>query len=208
MTSAGSWVVIGAGGHAAVVISTIQAMGGTVRAIFDDDPRRHGSKVLDVTVLGPVASCRAGTGEKAVLGVGDNRVRRDLAARLRLPWSVVIHPSAVIHPSVTIGEGSVVFAGAVLQPRTSIGRHVIVNTAASVDHDGLLENFAHVAPGAHLSGHVTLREGALMGVGSAAIPGAVVGAWAVVGAGGAVIGEIPAGTVAVGVPARPKSGTV
>ncbi|MFI5181881.1 MAG: NeuD/PglB/VioB family sugar acetyltransferase [Thermoanaerobaculia bacterium] len=205
MTRAGFWVVIGAGGHAAVVVSTIQAMGGTVRAIFDDDPRRHGSKVLGVPVIGPVGLCRLEAGEQAILGVGDNGVRRDLAAKLSLSWGVAIHPSALVHSSVTIGGGSVVFAGTVIQPRTVVGRHVIVNTAASVDHDGLLEDFCHVAPGAHLSGHVTIREGALMGVGSAAIPGAIVGAWTVVGAGGAVVGELPAGTVCVGVPARPRA---
>jgi sugar O-acyltransferase (sialic acid O-acetyltransferase NeuD family) len=202
MTFSGSWVVIGAGGHAVVVVSTIQATGAIVRAIFDDDPRRVGSQLLGVPVVGTVASCRTESGEQAILGVGDNETRRDLAAKLPLPWGVVIHPSAVVHPSVAIAEGSVVFAAAVVQPRTVIGRHVIVNTAASIDHDGLLEDFVHVAPGAHLSGHVTLRVGAFMGVGSVAIPRTVVGAWAVVGAGGAVVDDVPPGTTAVGVPAR------
>jgi acetyltransferase-like isoleucine patch superfamily enzyme len=108
---------------------------------------------------------------------------------------------------VEIGEGTVIFAGVILQPRTRIGSHVIVNTAASVDHDGLLEDFVHVAPGARLSGQVTIREGALMGVGSAAIPGTTVGAWAVVGAGGAVVADVAPGATALGVPARPREGS-
>jgi sugar O-acyltransferase (sialic acid O-acetyltransferase NeuD family) len=202
-----NWVVIGAGGHAAVVVATIQAAGETVRVVLDDDPRAWGGDVLGVPVTGPTAASAVRPGEAAVIGVGSNKARRDLTRRLPLAWGVVIHPSAIIHNSVEIGEGTVIFAGVILQPRTRIGSHVIVNTAASVDHDGLLEDFVHVAPGARLSGHVTIREGALMGVGSAAIPGTTVGAWAVVGAGGAVVADVAPGATALGVPARPREGS-
>ncbi len=204
MTDVRTWVVIGAGGHAAVVVATLQAAGETVRVILDDDPRAWGGEVLGVPVTGPVSTSAVRPGEAAVIGIGSNRARRDLASRLPLAWGVAIHPSAIIHPSVEIGEGTVVFAGVILQPRTRVGRHVIVNTAASVDHDGVLEDYVHISPGARLSGNVTVREGALLGVGSAAIPGTTVGAWAVVGGGGAVVADIPDGVTAVGVPARPR----
>jgi sugar O-acyltransferase (sialic acid O-acetyltransferase NeuD family) len=207
MTGVRTWVVIGAGGHAAVVVATLQAVGESVRVVLDDNPRAWGGDVLGVPVTGPASASAVRPGEAAVIGVGSNKARRDLARRLPLAWGVVIHPSAIVHPSVEIGEGTVIFAGVILQPRTRIGSHVIVNTAASVDHDGLLEDFVHVAPGARLSGQVTIREGALMGVGSAAIPGTTVGAWAVVGAGGAVVADVAPGVTALGVPARPREGS-
>lgn len=204
MTGTRTWVVIGAGGHAVVVVATLQAAGESVRVVLDDNPREWGGDVLGVPVTGPVLASAVQPAEVAVIGVGSNKVRRDLARRLPLTWGVAIHPSAIVHPTVEIGEGTVIFAGVILQPRTRIGSHVIVNTAASVDHDGLLENFAHVAPGARLAGHVTIREGALLGVGSAAIPGTTVGAWAVVGAGGAVVADVAPGATALGVPARSR----
>jgi sugar O-acyltransferase (sialic acid O-acetyltransferase NeuD family) len=204
MTSVRTWVVVGAGGHAAVVVATIQAAGESIRVVLDDNPRAWGSDVLGVPVTGPVVAAAIRAGAVAVLAVGSNRARRDLARRLPLAWGVAIHPSAIIHSSVEIGEGTVIFAGAIVQPRTRIGRHAIVNTAASVDHDGLLEDFVHIAPGARLSGNVTVREGALMGVGSAAIPGTTVGAWAIVGGGGAVVSDVPPGATALGVPALPR----
>jgi acetyltransferase-like isoleucine patch superfamily enzyme len=71
-----------------------------------------------------------------------------------------------------------------------------------VDHDCRIGAFAHIAPGVHLAGNVTVGEGALLGVGVSVIPGASVGEWAVVGAGAVVIEAIPANVVARGVPAR------
>jgi len=98
----------------------------------------------------------------------------------------------------------VVFAGAVIQPDAAIGGHAIVNTAASIDHDCVLGDFVHVAPGVRLAGSVVLGEGAMLGIGTVAIPGARVGAWSVVGAGAAILGELPANVVAIGTPARPR----
>jgi sugar O-acyltransferase (sialic acid O-acetyltransferase NeuD family) len=202
MTAQARFVVAGAGGHAKVLIATIEAAGGDVVRVLDDDPARCGEFVLGHRVEGPISDDLIPAWAHLVLGVGSNRARKDLDRRLHATYGVVVHPSAVVHPSVTLGAGSVVFAGAIIQPGTEIGRHVIVNTAASVDHDCCLGDFVHVAPGVCLAGHVRIEEGAFMGMGSCAIPDARVGAWATVGAGGVVLTKIPAGATAVGVPAR------
>lgn len=196
--------VIGAGGHAAVVIATLRASGEAVAGLLDDDPATHGTECLGVRVDGPIDADRL-DGRRAVMGIGSNRVRHAIAERLGgVTWVSAVHPAAVVHDSVTLGPGAVVFAGAVVQPRTQIGRHVILNTGCTVDHDCDLGDAVHVAPGVHLAGGVALEEGAFMGIGSAAIPGVRVGAWSTVGAGGVVVSDLPGGIVATGVPARPK----
>lgn len=198
-----SVLVVGAGGHAKVVVATLQAAGQVVAGCLDDDPAATGRIVLGVPVLGPVALLAAHDG-LAILAVGDNAARRSLAEAFPgIRWATAIHPAAIVHPTVTVGEGAVVFAGAIVQPDTEIGRHAIVNTAASVDHDGRIGEYAHVAPGVHLSGGVDVGEGVLLGVGCCVAPGCAVGPWAVVGAGAAVVGDLPAYTTCVGVPARP-----
>lgn len=193
--------VIGSGGHAKVVISTLRASGYDVAAIWDDDSARAGVAVLGVRVSGTTAECPDGA--LAVLAIGSNRARRKVAAHLNLRYATVVHPTAFVHESVVLGAGTVVFAGAVIQPDARIGEHVIVNTAASIDHDCDIGDFAHVAPGVRLSGTVTLGEGAFLGIGSSAVPGARVGDWAVVAAGGVVVHPVEAGVTAVGCPARP-----
>lgn len=196
------FVVIGAGGHAKVVIATIRTAGDSVIGVLDDDPQRRGHIILGAKVLGPVTSTQIPDGAVAVIAIGDNRARKAVAERVHVSYASVIHASAIVHESVTIEEGSVVFAGAIIQPDSVIGAHAIVNTGASIDHDNRIGAFAHVAPGSHLSGSVAVGEGALIGIGSAIIPGITVGEWAVVGAGSAVVANVPANVTVGGAPAR------
>ena len=44
----------------------------------------------------------------------------------------------------------------------------------------MLEHFVHIAPGAHLCGHVKVGEGTLVGVGVGIAPMAVIPPWSLV----------------------------
>lgn len=200
--------LIGAGGHAKVVISTLKAADYEVVAAFDDDEAKWGSELLGVPVLGPISRAKKEGLEAAVLGIGDNRIRKTLAESLDLEWISVVHPHSFVDSSVRLGEGVVVFAGALIQPDATIGRHAIVNTGATIDHDCGIGEFAHVAPGAHLAGEVSIGAGALIGIGSSLIQCISVGEWATVGAGSVVIRDVGPGAVVAGVPARRLRGDV
>jgi sugar O-acyltransferase (sialic acid O-acetyltransferase NeuD family) len=194
-------VVFGAGGHAKVVVATLERAGWRVQTLYDDDPAKIGGRVLGVPVLG--ANYAENPGIAAVIAIGDNATRERIAAgQPRRGWATVIHPQAQVDPSARIGPGAVVFAGAIVQAEAQIGAHVIVNTGATIDHDCVIEDFAHIAPGAHLAGGVHVGRGALLGIGSAAVPGVSIGDWTTVGAGAVVTHDLPERVVAVGVPAK------
>jgi len=89
-----------------------------------------------------------------------------------------------------------------VQPDVIIGKHVIINTCASVDHDCKLEDFVHIAPCVHLAGGVLVGEGSLLGVGSSVIPYRRIGKWSIVGAGSVIVNDIPDHVTVVGVPAK------
>jgi sugar O-acyltransferase (sialic acid O-acetyltransferase NeuD family) len=199
-------IIVGAGGHAKVVIATARAAGLAVQAVVDDAPARWGATLLGVPVHGPSGPALDDPGALVVLAIGNNAARRRRAAGARCRFATVIHPAAVVDASVRLGAGSVVFAGAVIQPDAALGGHAIVNTGASIDHDCALGEAVHVAPGARLAGNVALGDEVFLGIGAVVIPGISIGARAVVGAGAAVVRDLPADAVAAGVPARIRRG--
>lgn len=205
MADSGSKVyVIGAGGHAKVVISTLRESDHEVVGAFDDDPRKAGTAIMGVPVLGPTEMIERYGVVGVISALGDNLLRKSLVESLgdRVIWRTAIHPRAYVHESVRPGEGTVVFAGAVIQPECRIGVHSIVNTGAIIDHDCRIGDYTHVAPGAHIAGGVDLEVGVFVGVGASIIQGLTIGAWSIIGGGAAVISPVPAGVTAVGVPAR------
>ena len=193
-------LVVGAGGHAKVVIDAAEAAGHTVAGVVgmeSDAPTILGHSVLQ--------SADVIEADGFIIAIGDNVTRARFFAEYSasgLAPAVVVHPSAIIGTDVQLGGGTFIAAGVVVNTGARIGADSILNTACSVDHDCLLGSHSHVGPQAALCGAVTLGDGVLLGVGSCASPGASVGAWSVVGAGAAVVDELPGGAVYVGVPAR------
>jgi UDP-perosamine 4-acetyltransferase len=201
-------VIVGAGGHAKVVIEVFRALGG-FRLVGLVDPAPPGGTVLGLPVLGGdemLPALRREGVEAAFVALGHNRVRQRIGAELAglgyaLP--VAVHPSALVSPSARIGAGAVVMARAVVGTETEVGDLAIVNTGAVIDHDNVIGAAAHVAPGCALAGVVRVGERSLVGVGSAVRPGIRIGADVTVGAGSAVVADVPDGLRVGGAPARP-----
>ena len=140
------------------------------------------------------------------VGVGDNRIRREIVKNLTLRGHSVtglISRSAVVSSRAEIGLGVQIFPGAVVMAAARLGDGVIVNTNASVDHDGDLGDYVHVAPGVAIAGDVTIGARTLVGVGARILPGRRIGADVVIGGGAVVVDDIPDGFTVVGNPARP-----
>jgi sugar O-acyltransferase (sialic acid O-acetyltransferase NeuD family) len=196
-------IVIGGGGHAKVVVSTLLDAKIEVLGIYDDNPTKCGTEICGVRIVGPITGLDSSVETNAIMAIGDNKTRRAVAERFqRLHWLTVIHPKAVVHSSVMIGKGSAIFAGAIIQPDVVIGDHCVINSNATVDHDCRICDYVHVGPGSCLAGEVTVGEGTFLGTGVVAIVGRSIGEWSIVGAGGVVIRDVPANVTAVGIPAR------
>ena len=118
------------------------------------------------------------------IAVGNNYHRRKEANMSRGPFITLVHPSAQISPSAIIGKGSIVMAGAVIQSHAVIGQHCIINTGASIDHDCVIGDFVHIAPGTHLCGGVEVGDGCLLAVGLGFAPNSKIPAWSFVKAKG------------------------
>jgi len=203
-------LVIGAGGHGRVVADILlrtHEVGGNYKPIgfLDDDPRLLGVRLLRLEVFGPISELDRFAHDAAIVAIGQNSTRARIFKSLRVKGERLvnaIHPSAVLAPDVSLGNGLMVCAGAVVNPSTRIGDNVILNTGCTVDHDNVIGPHAHVAPGVHTGGGVRVEDGAFLGIGAVVLPGRTVGEWAIVGGGAAVVRDIPPRVTAVGVPAK------
>jgi acetyltransferase EpsM len=200
-------IIYGAGGHGKVIADIIeQGRENRILGFVDDREDLWDVSFFGYRVLGgiEVLAHHEATGCDVILAVGDNALRQKLSQRigeLGYSFATAIHPSCRIGRDVEIGPGTVAMANVVINPSVKIGTHVILNTAATVDHDCTIGDFSHISPGAHLAGNVVVEEGAHIGIGACAIPGVRIGQRSIIGAGAVVIHDVPADVVAAGVPA-------
>lgn len=203
-------IIIGAGGHAKVVLEALLRSNVTVIGLLDAERALHGSLVLGVPIIGgdDVLDHYAAGSIRLVNGLGSTQNLTRRAALYRhfkeqgYTFVTVIHPSAVVALDVTIGEGAHIMAGVILQPGVIIGCNTIINTAASVDHDCIIGDHVHLAPGVVLSGNVHVGERTHVGTGATVIQGITIGSDSAIGAGAVVVRDIPAQVTAFGIPAK------
>ena len=183
----------GASGHAKVIIDIIKANQLELNALFDDNEQLtnlSGYPIWSPSLINEKIDL--------LISIGNNEIRRKIAETLPVNFVTLAHPSAIISPTATLDSGSVVMQGAILQSDVKVGKHVIVNTAASIDHECVLADYVHVSPNSTLCGNVSVGEGTWIGAGSVILPGVTIGKWCTIGAGSVVAKDIPDFCLAVG----------
>ena len=201
-------IVIGAGGHAKVVIEILK-QNENFKIIGCTDPNlKKGELINDIPILGDdrILSNLISKGiDGAIVALGDNMLRCKLYNYIKIFKFELINAISSftnISTSVELGKGIVIMPGVIVNTSSIVDDNVILNTGSTVDHDCHVYSHAHICPGSHVGGNVTIGEGAFIGIGCNIAPGVSVGNWAVIGAGSTVIKDIPEYSLAVGTPAR------
>lgn len=198
--------ILGASGHGKVVADTAECCGWQVIEFFDD--AWPGLKKNGVwRVVGGTTDLieQLADFDGVVVAIGNNSVRRDKLVELRTGGArlaTLIHPAASVSRYATIGEGTVVFAGAVVNADAFVGLGGILNTSCSIDHDCVLGETVHISPGARLAGGVHVGDLSWVGIGASVRQLICVGKRAMVGAGSVVVSDIPDDVIVAGVPAK------
>jgi sugar O-acyltransferase (sialic acid O-acetyltransferase NeuD family) len=200
-------VVIGAGGHARVVIAALliakrNVLGCTGLAVPETDP---GVPFLgndeSLANQGP-SRIELANGLGSVGRVTHRRATFEALKRQGYEFVTIVHSAAIVMKDAVLGEGVQIMAGAIVQPGCLVSDNVLINTGAIVDHDCRIGAHSHIATGARLSGGVQVELEAHIGAGATVVQGCRIGRGAVVGAGAVVIRDVAANEVVVGVPAR------
>ena len=210
MTQLMKLVIWGGAGHARVLADAVSGQA-SIGAVFDQQD-----------VDAPIAGVETRVGWEGfvawrrehpesdwhfAVAIGGHRGadRLEIDQRLREAGLVPLtlrHPFSHIAAGATCEAGSQVLAGAVIGANARIGRQTIINTKASVDHDCIVGDGVHVAPGATVCGEVVIGDGAFVATGATILPRLKIGRNALVGAGAVVTCDVVADTKVLGVPAR------
>lgn len=195
-------VIIGASGHGKVV-ADIAKRNGYRNILFLDDSKNIAS-CNGYPVVGECEDFTNYDGDFFV-AIGNSQIRQKWIFRLEEAGKTVatlIHPNAVIGENVQMASGSVVMAGAVINPCSQIGKGCIINTCSSVDHDCVLQDFVHIAVGAHIAGTCTIGANTWIGAGATVINNIQICKDCMIGAGAVVVKSIADPGVYLGVPAK------
>jgi sugar O-acyltransferase (sialic acid O-acetyltransferase NeuD family) len=191
-------ILQGGGQHALVVMDCLLSQGAEVIALFDPKFDDH---LFDIPQRGEYDP-NFEPNAAAIIAIGENAIRKRVVEKTKHKFTNAMHSSVIFSRYSIMGIGNMILQGAIVQAQTTIGNHVIINTGTQVDHDCVVEDYTHLAPGVVLCGNVRIGEGAFVGAGAIVLPGKTIGAWATVGAGAVVVDDIPDHAVAVGNPAK------
>jgi sugar O-acyltransferase (sialic acid O-acetyltransferase NeuD family) len=203
-------VIIGASGHAKVIIETVESNRNYQIHGLIDSFKSTGTKLCGYEVLGTESLLKilAEKGiKKGVIAIGDNWGRYTMYNRIKqivpdFEFITVIHPTAIVSKSAQIGKGTVVLVAVKINAHAQIGEGCILNTNSSFGHDGVLQNFSSIAPGVTVGGNVTIGFCTAVSLGANLIQGVCVGKHSVVGAGSLILQDVDDFKLVFGIPGK------
>ena len=203
--------IVGAGGFGREVFALIHAINAVNQQFevvgFVDDGIETGTVIHNVKVLGSVSDLPKIPIEGVVVAIGHTATRKRVVSQVPagLRWPNIVHPACEMLDKrhIQMGIGNIICSGTIFTTDISIGNHCIVNLSCTIGHDAVLQDFCSIMPGVNISGGAKLMQGAYIGTGAKLIKATTLGEFCVIGAGAVVDSDIPAHTVAVGIPAKP-----
>lgn len=195
-------VLVGGGGFAKEVLDLARMAGQHVVGHVAPTPG-----IVDVPYLGTLDALdsQRDAFDGVVLGFGTvNRAtalqRADTIARIDamgLPLARVISPRACLSSGAQIGPGSVIAHHVIVAVDAVVGRHCMLNNAAQLGHDSVLEDNVALAPMAFVAGGTRVGANSLIGPGALVLQKLTVGAGSVVGVGSVVVRSLPPNTMVI-----------
>lgn len=199
-------VLIGASGHGKVCAEIAKLCGRYSDLLFLDDSSAV-KKCGEYDVIGTSRDFYHYMNEETefFVSIGNHEHRKRIQEKIEADGGVVatlIHPKGFISESIPIGDGTVVMAGAVVNPGSEIGKGVIINTSSSVDHDCIIGDWSHISVGAHICGTVVIGNECWVGPGAVVSNNLKICDDVLIGAGAVVVKDIGESGKYIGLPAK------
>lgn len=193
--------IIGAGPSAPVLIDAMALNPNQVPTIiFDDNAKRHGTKIHGVPVVGPISEAfmesmhNKGYFEEVIIAINSSVELRsqfyETMKRLDYSFANVIHPEANISDMARIGSGNVVLQFCNISPQASIGDNNYFSAYTSIEHDCTLQDNCSFGPGVMTSGNVSIGSNVKFGTGVFIEPHIKIGSNATIASGAIIVRDV------------------
>lgn len=193
-------ILYGARGQAKVIYDLILSNNQLLEYLVDDNPPEYFPHHLDI--YHPTRELLLN--KQVIIAIGDNKIRERIYESIKewCTFETMQHYSSYVSRFTHFGEGTVIMPKVCINAEVTIGKHCIINTAAIIEHECVIEDFVHLSPKASLGGNIRVKKGAHIGLGANIIPGITIGENAVIGAGSTIIKDVPDNAVVVGNPGK------
>lgn len=205
-------VIIGAGGIARQVVDILEACNEVKKKynilgyVVEKEYFKVNTLINSYPVLGDLEWFENKVNVHTICAVGDIELKNKLiekVSKYNLKYINAIHPTAIITKyNKSIGFGNIFDIGVIISNAYAIGNHNLFNLQCSIGHDCILGDYITIGPGARISGNVTIGSNTYIGTGATVIEKKNIGADSTIGAGACLVSDLPAGSTAVGVPAK------
>lgn len=203
-------LIIGASGHAKVIIETIELSNNYSIYGLIDTFKPVGKNILGYEVLGTedyIGDLIKKGINKGVIAIGDNWTRLLIKNKIEkkfpdFEFITIIHPLSIISPSVEIGKGTVILASVIINAEAKIGDFCILNTGATFGHESIIMDFSSLAPGVTIGGNVSIGKCTAISLGVNVIQGITIGKHSIIGAGSLILNNVADYKLFYGVPAK------
>ncbi len=167
-----SLILIGAGGHARSCIDVIEQQGHFQIACLVGLPEQQQTQHLGYAVIGADAdlAALAKIYQYALIAIGQIKTAElrmrlyQYVAQLGLQLPIIIALTAHVSNHATLGAGTIVMHGAIVNAGASVGNNCIINNQAIIEHDTNIADHCHISTGAILNGNVTVGAGGWNGL--------------------------------------------
>lgn len=197
-----SLCLFGAGGHGRVVASQIKRQH-ELALCFGDAALHPGDEIDGIKVN--FCSIPDVTDYQLIITIGNNAIRQRLQNSAEATGQTIVHfiSDDAHYFAAPPKTGTQVLSGALVNTGAEIGAGVIINSGAIVEHDSIIGNYCHLAPGSVVCGGVNLGENVLMGANATVLPGVSIASNCIIGAGAVVTQNILTTGIYIGAPAKP-----
>lgn len=208
--------IIGAGDLGVQLAHLARKTGKYEPVAFFDDSCNAGTLIAGIPVHGGLVTLDEASSlpsfDELIIAIGYRHLefRQQLFEQLRdrFRFATLVDPTALVDPTCIITEGSVVYAGCVLDMNSKVEGNTLLNVGCVVAHDSKIGAGCFLSPAVKIAGFVQLEASVSLGIGTTVIDNVRIGSGVRTGAGAVVINDLLEPGLYVGVPARLKKAAI